>query len=388
MAKRPSAKARAPREVDVRPERPPAGIPVARRVRLAGVMGQDRAVGNLRKAIGSGRLHHAWIFEGPPGVGKFTAALGFAGAILDPTTAPGLSGEIEPEEGSPTQRLLEAGGHPDLHIITKELAAVSRERGVRESKQRTIAKDVLDEFLIEPAARTSASRGGLAAKVFIIDEAELIDARGQNALLKTLEEPAAGSVIIMVTSHGERLLPTIRSRCQRVAFCPLAEEDMQRWLRGSGLDLTGLEKEDRAWLLSFAEGSPGMATLALETGLVGWRRAIAPMLAEVERGRFPLGGGAAMAKLAEEWAQAWVDRPGHEGASKDAANKAAYRQLFRLLAHHYRGGLRAGGSGGAGGVERPLLAIDLIQEAEGQVASNVAGEFVLENLTAQLARGE
>jgi DNA polymerase III subunit delta' len=390
MAKRPvksaprAPRAKAPREVELKPEVPPGGGPVPRRVSFGEIIGQERAVANLRSCIASGRMHHAWIFHGPPGVGKFTTALAFAGVILDPTSEPGLSGEIEPDPASETQRLLEAGTHPDLHIVVKELAAISREAGVRDSKQRTIAKDVLEEFLIEPAQRTSSGRGGLAAKVFIIDEAELIDQRGQNALLKTLEEPAAGSVIVLVTASEERLLPTIRSRCQRVGFVPLGEKEMQRWFKAAEVDLEGLEEAERSWVLSYAEGSPGTAELVLETGLVQWRRTLAPLLAEIEAGRFPIEMGSTMAKLAEEWAAAWVERPGNENASKDAANKAAARQMLRLVAEHYRQRLRAGAASGEG-AQASLRAIDLVAEAERQADFNVQCQFVMENLAAQLA---
>jgi DNA polymerase III subunit delta' len=369
--------------VEVRPDSPPGGGPAARRVTFGEIIGQARAVQNLRSCIQSGRVHHAWIFHGPPGVGKFTTALAFAGVILDPTSAPGLGGEIEPDPESQTQRLLDSGGHPDLHIIVKELATVSREARVRDSKQRNIAKDVLDEFLIEPATKTSASRGGLAAKVFIVDEAELIDGRGQNSLLKTLEEPAAGSVIILVTSSESDLLPTIRSRCQRVPFVPLSDDEMQEWLGRSGLDLSTLDAADRAWVLSFAGGAPGAAELAVETGLVRWRRELAPLLSDLERGKFPIELGQLMAKLADEWAVAWVERPENLNASKDAANKAAQRHMFRLLAEHYRARLREAVRVGGGG-EAFLRAIDLIAEAERQMDFNVQGQFVMENLAAQL----
>ena len=79
------------REVEVRPDSPAlAGPKLARRVGFGEIIGQDRALSLLRASIASNRIHHAWIFDGPPGIGKFTAALAFAGAILDPTTAPGL----------------------------------------------------------------------------------------------------------------------------------------------------------------------------------------------------------------------------------------------------------------------------------------------------------
>lgn len=391
MAKRSasSTKPKKPaREIEFKPPRAQPGLPVAAPFRLSQVIGQERAIAALRATIHSGRIHHAWVFHGPPGVGKFTAAVAFAAVLLDPTSQPDLSGLIEPQEGSDAQRLLHAGTHPDLHIITKELAAVSRDATVRESKQRNIAKAVLEEFLIEPATRTRGSAAEAAAgKVFIIDEAELIDPVGQNALLKTLEEPPPGSVIILVTSREERLLPTIRSRAQRIAFSPLSTEGMQRWLASSKTDLAGLDASGRNWLLSFADGSPGAARLALDTGLLAWHVALSPMLAELDRGRFPIDLGTVAAKLADEWAEARISKPESGNASKEAASRAAARQLLRLLAEHYREHLRSVVRESDRTVlERAARSIELIQGAERQIESNVQLQFVLESLGAQLAQ--
>jgi hypothetical protein len=138
--------------------------------------------------------------------------------------------------------------------------------------------------------------------------------------------------------------------------------------------------------LAYADGSPGTAQLVLETGMVEWRRTLAPMLSEIDQGRFPLDLGQTMTKLADEWATAWVERPGHQNASKDAANKAAARQMFRLLAEHYRRGMRARISSTSAQQEDPSLrAIDLIAEAERQAENNVQAQFVMDNLVAQLA---
>jgi len=391
VAKKPAkAKApRPPREIEVKPDkRPPAVAPVPGPIRLGSVLGQEHAIGMLRAAIQSGRIHHAWIFHGPAGVGKFTAAMAFAAVILDPSSQPDLAGVIEPDPESRAQQLLAAGTHPDLHVITKELAAVSREASVRDSKQRNIAKDVLEEFLLEPAARTgSSATGSLASKVFIIDEAELIDTVGQNTLLKTLEEPPPGSVLILVTSREERLLPTIRSRCQRIGFGPLGSKEMERWIAASGLDLSSLDPATRRWLLAFAGGSPGVARLAIDTGITAWYATLAPMLADAERGHYPLEMGATMAKLVDDWAVAWVERPGHENSSKDAANKAAAKQMFRLLAEHFRGILHSAAPAAKGQARlvMALAAIDLVAEAERQADASVQSLFVMDNLAAQLA---
>jgi DNA polymerase-3 subunit delta' len=390
-AKPPAKPIKTSRQLEAKPARAPktAAVSWIAPIRLGQVVGQERAIGALRAAIQAGRIHHAWIFHGPSGVGKFTTALAFASVILDPTSQPDLAGIIEPDPASAAQKLLAAGTHPDLHIITKELAAVSRVQSVRDSKQRNIAKAVLEEFLLEPASRTQSSREqALASKVFIVDEAELIEPVGQNALLKTLEEPAPGSVIILVTANEERLLPTIRSRAQRVGFGPLSSVEMQKWLDASGVDVSSLDASSREWLLSYAGGSPGAAALALSTGIVEWHRTLAPMLAEADRGRYTVDLGQIVAKLIDDWAVAWVEGPGGPNASKDAANKAAARQMFRLLSEHYRARLRtaAGKSDHQEVASRALAAIDLIAEAERQAEASVQSIFVMDNLFTQLTR--
>lgn len=358
---------------------------------LSEVVGHESARRVLNAAIASGRVHHAWIFHGPPGVGKLTTARAFAAALLDPTTGPGLmagGAEFEPDAASPVQKLVRAGTHPDLHVIAKELAAVSRKPLVRDSKQTNIAKDVLEEFLLEPAAKTRVLTGDSAmGKAFIVDEAELLDPRGQNSMLKTLEEPPAGTVIILVTSNEDRLLPTIRSRCQRVSFGPLDAGEMARWIKQSELDLDAAR---RAWLIEFASGSPGMAMLAVRNDLYRWHEAISPMLETLDRGGFPGEMGSVMAKLVIERAEA--DIKANPDASKDGANKVWARRMLSFLGDHYRSQVRAtaaeraGKASGSsdGALSRRLNAIDAIHAAEGHLASNVNMVMLFENLAAQL----
>jgi DNA polymerase-3 subunit delta' len=341
---------------------------------LGRLLGQDRAVRTLRSSIATGRVHHAWIFSGPAGVGKFTAAMGFAALLLDPATG---SGSDDPPADGAVQRLIASGNHPDLHVVRKERAAVSRDADVRKRKQTNIPLDVLREFLLEPAALARVMPGDSpAGKVFIVDQAELIDVGGQNALLKTLEEPPAGTVIILVTSQEDRLLPTIRSRCQRAAFAALDESSMEAWLVRSGL---ATPPGMRPWVLSYAGGSPGVAQTILQAGLHQWHQTLGPMLAGLDRGQFPGELGGTMAKLVDERAAAEADASA--SASKDAANRAWAKRLLGYVAHHYRERLRERPD------ERAAAAVDLLADAERQIDANVRYGDVLENLSAQLARG-
>ncbi|MBX3357162.1 MAG: hypothetical protein KF745_01910 [Phycisphaeraceae bacterium] len=357
---------------------------------LEGLLGQDRAVATLRQAMDSGRIHHAWIFSGPAGVGKFTAAVAFGALLLDPTLAPDLSGALAAEEGSETRRLIESGTHPDFHIVNKELAGISREPSVRSGKQRVIPVDVVREFLVEPAVRTRRVRGKtLAGKVFIVDEAELMRDDAQDTLLKTLEEPPEGAVIILVTASEEQLRPTVRSRCQRVAFGTLGQREMDRWLKAYAdrMASTGSETareisaKEAEWLAAYSGGSPGWAASAIENGLFGWHEALAPLLAQVDAGRLPPELGATMSRLVEERAAAWVKA--NPEASKESANAHWARRMFSLLAEHQRGSIRRAVVKGDG-TGAALRAIDLLQAAERQIATNTNPSHVMENLAAQL----
>jgi len=311
-----------------------------------------------------------------------TTARAFAAMLLDPTLAPNLSGDLAPDPESETQRLIGAGVHPDLHIVTKELALYSDDAAVRSRKLITIPRQVVDEHLVRPASLTArVPSGARAGKVFIVDEAELLDEGTQNAVLKTLEEPAPGTVIILVTSRENRLLPTIRSRCQRVAFAPLDDAAMREWVKRDE-ERASIGQEQRDWLLRFADGAPGRFELARTMGLFGWKRDLAPRLDAADRGAFDPDLGKAMSDLVDGYAQAWVDA--HENASKDAANKDGARQMFALLAHRAQEALRAARDDA--GAERALATIDALGEAERNIDANVNMKFAFEDLAARLAR--
>ncbi|MBX9737651.1 MAG: hypothetical protein K2X32_12075, partial [Phycisphaerales bacterium] len=104
--------------------------------RLSEIVGQRHAVSVLRSAIDTGRVHHAWIFSGPRGVGKFTTARAFAAELLSRAEA----GAMPPEVAEEIIGLVASARHSDVHVVSKELASVSREKTVRDSKQTTVAK--------------------------------------------------------------------------------------------------------------------------------------------------------------------------------------------------------------------------------------------------------
>jgi len=339
----------------------PAFFPIA----LDQIIGQDRAKRILRESITSGRVHHAWIFGGPQGVGKFAAAYAFAAELLAGSEEAG--------------RRLAGGRHPDLHIIRKELASVSEDDAARKGKQTSIAKAVIEEFVFAIAPLAAQMPGKLMDKVFIIDEAELLDrsltsAPTQNTLLKLLEEPPRGTAFILVTTDENRLLQTIRSRCQRVGFGPLKHEEVVAVLRRVGIGLP--TKPDLDWAIAFAENSPGATLQTIALNLFQWRSELMPLLHDVDAS--PQKGstlGSVMFRLVE--AQAAQQAGESKTSSKEAANRYWTRRMLAAVAGHYRDSmLRNPG--------RATAAMELCSAAERQMDANVQLALIFENLAAQL----
>ena len=347
---------------------------------LSSIIGQPHALDILNRSMQSNRVHHAWIFHGPKGTGKFTAAIAWASILLDPTSTPDLAGNIAPDSTSQTQHLINAGTHPDLHVIRKEMARYHKDEKTRNAKLATIPKAIVEEHLINPVTLAASTQTkSIASKVFIVDEAELLNFQTQNAILKTLEEPPPGTVIILVTSNEDRLLPTIRSRCQRVSFAPLDDDAMREWITTTNIEST---PEQHQWLLSTANGSPGTYQNALNANIYQWALDLEPLLAQCDRNQYPLTLGSRMAQLIDDWAKAWVkagEKIG-ENRSKLVANQHASSHMFALIADRYRKQLTHPTK-----THRALQAIDAIDRAQNELSTNVQLRFVMDHLAAGLS---
>ncbi len=230
---------------------------------------QSAAIGLLRRALANQRNHHAFLFDGPDGVGKELTARVLAARLM--CAAAGRDADADPCGACDSCRLFLGGNHPDFHVLDREQRKHHPDRTVRASKGLFLGVDLVRHFLIEPSGRRPTHS---ARRVFLVREAERMNEEAQNALLKTLEEPPGASVLILVTSSAMRLLQTIRSRCQRIAFnlLPTAFVTAQVARR------TSLAEADAATLARLAGGRLGAALRWQRIGLLDTYAAMARLL--------------------------------------------------------------------------------------------------------------
>ncbi len=234
----------------------------------ADLIGHAEAERQLLRAHEAGRIPHAWLIDGPRGVGKATLAYRFArfllrhggtGADLFGAAPAGLA--VDPDD--PVFHRVAAAGHGDLVTVTR----TKRERSDELSPFIRVdqIRDLVHFFNL-----TSAEGGW---RVAVIDAADDLNANAENALLKLLEEPPARGLLLLVSHSPGRLLPTTRSRCRRLTLKPLAAADVAAIVRAR---LSDLDPDEVAALTVLAEGSPGRAiALAGQGGVAVYRELVA-----------------------------------------------------------------------------------------------------------------
>lgn len=234
------------------------------------IKGQERALHLLRSSLERQRVHHAWIFAGPSGVGKERVARLFAATLLC-RQGGGADG---PCGACASCEKVERDVHPDVLVVMPEAEAVARKRLAREDLPRTPSRDLKIEQIrgLEAALALSPVEG--KRRVVLLLGAESMNHPAQNAFLKTLEEPPEGTHIILIAEAADRLLPTIRSRCIRVPFVPLPLD----WVAEQVAERKGLPPDQARLCAALAGGSLGAALEISPSALEGR----AELLAAVE----------------------------------------------------------------------------------------------------------
>lgn len=213
------------------------------------IEGHDNPVTVLKRAIANNTLAHAYLFSGDAGIGKKKTALALAEAVNCPSAG---------EEGGcgtcPSCRRIAAYTHSDVHMIMPE-SENEQLLSTWTDKEIEKASSVIKIDQIRQAQESISLRPSEGSKkLMIVDNAETLNEAAQNAFLKTLEEPPGATIIIMISAMPQKLLPTIRSRCQEVRFHPLPRRTLaQALLRRN----TGLSEQDAWFLAALAQGSMG-----------------------------------------------------------------------------------------------------------------------------------
>jgi DNA polymerase-3 subunit delta' len=220
---------------------------------LPTVRSQSTAVQTLGRAVAANRVHHAYLFEGPDGVGKERTAFGLAQALVCERRPEGTAEACG--DCSSCRRAVPRAGearpiHPDVVVIERGLyepATIGR----RTPETQDISIDQVRTLVLSHAA-FSPHEG--RAKMFIVRRAEELSTAAANALLKTLEEPRARTHFVLLSSVGDSLLPTIRSRMQRVRFAALPDGVVADLLAEGGV-----ERSKAIALARLAHGSMAIA---------------------------------------------------------------------------------------------------------------------------------
>jgi DNA polymerase III subunit delta' len=205
---------------------------------LSAIVGQPAARALLERALGSGRLAHAYLFDGPEGVGKRTTAIALGAAIVC-KRKPGIGCGVCDD----CNRTF-SGNHPDVRLFAPD--------------GPQIKIDDAQEMVSLGGQRPHEAPG----RVLILDEAHRLNASAANCLLKTLEEPHSGNHFVLVSSAPDRLLPTIRSRTQRIRFGPIPPGPLAALVEARAAE-KGLGAASAQAAVAISGGSIGRALDAL-----------------------------------------------------------------------------------------------------------------------------
>lgn len=262
------------------------------------LIGQPEAERQLLQACHSGRMPHAWLVSGPKGIGKATLAYRFARFLLSGAGGGDMSVDAE----LPAVRRVQNRSHADLMVLESSGGDI----GVDEAR-------VISEFLSLTPAESKW-------RMVIVDSIDDMNRNAANAILKTLEEPPARAVLVLISHNPGILLPTIRSRCRVLKAKPLGSEDFTAILREHASTL-GLEMQQAYYLLS--GGSPGLALFLADQEALALYHALLEL--------FPHGAGA------PDWPRVHMLADQMNGA----ANTVRFEAMQHMLQYLFRQLVRA-----------------------------------------------
>jgi len=208
-------------------------------ISFASVIGHAHPKAVLTAAIASGRIAHAYLFQGESNIGKFLAAMAFAKAALcagDKTSRTTIDGCLQ----CSSCHFVDSGSHPDVHVTRPDGAHIKIGQ----------IRELQDAIAYKPLVGTR--------KWFLVDEADAMNPEAANSFLKTLEEPPDHSTLILITARPQALPATVLSRCQSVRFSPPSPKELTSWLQKR----RGISPAEAKLLASLAMGKIGIAAEA------------------------------------------------------------------------------------------------------------------------------
>lgn len=197
------------------------------------IVGHEDIIAHFKSSIETGNVGHAYIISGDAGSGKKALAYAFA------DTLECEAGGTEPCGNCQSYLQISTGNYPDIITVTHE-------------KPNLISVDEVREQLVN-TVDVKPYKGKY--KIYVIPDAELLNVQAQNAILKTIEEPPAYAVILLLTTNLDKLLETVQSRCLKLQTKPIRERDVLAYL----MNVMGLTKEKAYFCLDFAQGNLGKA---------------------------------------------------------------------------------------------------------------------------------
>jgi DNA polymerase-3 subunit delta' len=233
---------------------------------MTSYLGHDKPRQIFCQSLAKDMLHHAWILAGDKGLGKAAFAQQAVHFLLNSRNQPTGFSEIQDDEAG---HLLAAGSHPDFRLLRRgpkgdKEEKKARDQGLDALEEHELARNIkVDQIrALQPLFQNQASISEY--RVVVIDAADDLEGSGANAILKALEEPPKNTIFFLISHMPDRLLPTIRSRCQMLRFDPLSADEMRIVLKSAA---PKFGEADLETLVLAGEGSPGRALQYAEVGL-------------------------------------------------------------------------------------------------------------------------
>jgi DNA polymerase-3 subunit delta' len=323
---------------------------------LETVKAQTTAVETLRRALATGRVHHAYLFDGPEGVGKELTAFGLAQALVCERRVEGRAeacGSCSACTRAVPRELGSTPLHPDVVVLERGLYDPTT-LGRKSPETQELSIDQVRTLVL---ARAAFGPHEGRAKVFIVRRAEEMSIAASNALLKTLEEPGARTHFVVLSATPDALLPTIRSRTQRVRFGVLPDAVVTELLVARGIEAVRAKEIAR-----LAAGSMATAATLADPEASGRREEF------VSR---------AMAALAAPGAGGALDLAAEAKQADKRALAAHIEALAAALAAEARTAASANDRRADVAAARHALALAAIQQLDANASNQLAMEAML-----------